>query len=86
MEINCKLTFNIPEELIDALGISEDTVFETYYENGSLHIHPLTEAELAELEGDIDDEDEDGDRLSVEVKENWECDGDCESCEGCGEE
>ena len=31
MEINCKLTFNIPEELIDALGISEDTVFETYY-------------------------------------------------------
>ena len=59
MEINCKLTFNIPEELIDALGISEDTVFETYYENGSLHIHPLTEAELAELEDDIDDEDED---------------------------
>ena len=80
MEINCKLTFNIPEELIDALGISEDTVFETYYENGSLHIHPLTEAELAELEGDIDAEDEAGDRLSVEVKENWECDGDCEEC------
>lgn len=52
MEINCKLTFNIPEELIDALGISEDTVFETYYENGALHIHPLTEAELAELEDD----------------------------------
>ena len=74
MEINCKLTFNIPDELVVALGITEDTVFETYFEGGVLHIHPLTEDELAELE----DSDEDG--LSLEAEEGWECDGECEEC------
>lgn len=27
MELNFKLTYNIPEELIKALGINEDTLF-----------------------------------------------------------
>ena len=31
MELNFKLTYNIPEELIKALGINEDTLFCTSY-------------------------------------------------------
>lgn len=32
MELNFKLTYNIPEELIKALGINEDTLFCTSYD------------------------------------------------------
>ena len=74
MEINYKLTFNIPELLEEALCLSEDTAFETYFKNGAIHVRPLTEEEVAVLDKS------DVDRLSVEVKENWECDGDCEEC------
>ena len=68
MEINCKMTYHLPEELISALGITEDTAFETYFEDGAIHIHPLTDDELSEMESDEDEDDTD-------------CDGNCEYCE-----
>lgn len=52
MELNFKLTYNIPEELIKALGINEDTLFCTSYENGTLCIETVN-AEDAELIDDI---------------------------------
>ena len=77
MEINCTIRINIAEELVRVLGITEDTLFETYFENGVLYIRPLTEEEIAKLEDDDEDED---DRLSLEVDDDWDCDGECEKC------
>jgi len=34
MELNLKLTHELPEEIIDFLGIDEDTVFSAYFSNG----------------------------------------------------
>lgn len=62
------MTYRLPEELISALGITEDTAFETYFEDGAIHIHPLTDDELSEMESDEDEE-------------NTDCDGNCEYCE-----
>ncbi len=41
MDIRSKLTINISEELIKALGITEDTFFIVNYENGKLTIEPI---------------------------------------------
>ena len=43
MELNFKLTYNIPEELIKALGINEDTLFCTSYEDGTLCVEAVNE-------------------------------------------
>lgn len=80
MEVNCTIRISIAEELIRVLGITEDTLFETYFEDGTLYIRPLSEDEIAELESDEDIENDDVDGLSLEVNDNWECDGDCEEC------
>lgn len=77
MEINCTIRISIAEELAKLLGITEDTLFETYFENGILYIRPLSDEEIAEFEHN--DEDEDA-RLSLEVNNNWECEGECEKC------
>ena len=53
MELNFKLTYNIPEELIKALGINEDTLFCTSYEDGTLCVEAVNE-EDAELIKDAD--------------------------------
>ena len=80
MEINCTMTVTIPEELVKLLGITEDTLFETYFEDGVLYIRPLSDEEIAELEDEDEFEDDEDDRLSLEVNDNWECDGECEEC------
>ena len=37
MEIKFKVIVNIPAESVEALGISEDTLFKTSFENGRLY-------------------------------------------------
>lgn len=64
MDIKTKFRFDIPEALIEALGINDDTVFIVSYENGSITVEPLTEEEniegIEEYEDEIDDAFDDG--------------------------
>ncbi len=64
MEFHCKLTLKLPEEAISLFGINEDTVFETYFEDGNLVIRPISEDDLS---------------VEVK-KVKSSCDGDCETC------
>lgn len=64
MDIKTKFRFDIPEALIEALGINDDTVFIVSYENGSITVEPLTEEEniegIEEYEDESDDAFDDG--------------------------
>ena len=67
MERNRKLTVNIPQHLIEAFGITEDTVFEIYFEEGKLHIYVLDECTCDDLPEDDtveDEEDEEEDEYT----------------------
>ncbi len=55
-----EFSFTLPEDLLDALGINEDSMFETYFEDGRVRIRLLDEVdcqEEAENEDVVDDED-----------------------------
>ena len=41
MDIRSKVSFNIPEALIEALGITEDTPFVVSFEDGKLTVEPI---------------------------------------------
>ena len=41
MDIRSKFSFNIPEALIKALGITEDTPFVVSFEDGKLTVEPI---------------------------------------------
>lgn len=56
MDYKAEFTITLPDELLDALGIDEDTLFEAFYEDGKIKVRPLDEADLDE---DIEDSDED---------------------------
>lgn len=56
MDYKAEFTITLPDELLDALGIDEDTIFEAFYEDGKIKVRPLDEADLDE---DIVDSDED---------------------------
>ena len=56
MDYKAEFTITLPDELLDALGIDEDTIFEAFYEDGKIKVRPLEEADLDE---DIEDSDED---------------------------
>ena len=49
MSAKINITVDVPEELLFAANISEDTVFECYFEDGKIHISSLSDDELAEL-------------------------------------
>lgn len=55
MDYKAEFTITLPDELLDALGIDEDTLFEAFYEDGKIKVRPLDEADLDE---DIEDSDE----------------------------
>ena len=55
-----EFSFTLPEDLLDALGINEDSMFETYFEDGRVRIRLLDEEECqeeAENEDVVDEED-----------------------------
>lgn len=56
MDYKAEFTITLPDELLDALGIDEDTIFEAFYEDGKIKVRPLDEADL---DDDIEDSDED---------------------------
>ena len=49
MERNFNMKIGIPKEVVDLLKITEDTVFEVYFENGYLSVRALSEAESKEI-------------------------------------
>ena len=56
MDYKAEFIITLPDELLDALGIDEDTLFEAFYEDGKIKVRPLDEDDLDE---DIEDSDED---------------------------
>lgn len=60
MEIDVRIKIDLPNEVADTLGIDEDSVLESYYENGYIYIRKVDDDELEELtHGDDCDECED---------------------------
>ena len=60
MEIKTKITIVLPRKLVEALGITEDTLFETYFDGSSIRVRTLDEEEvrnamIAGLEDAFDD-------------------------------
>lgn len=49
MELHVAMVFELPDELIKRLNINEDTVFEAYFDNGSLYVRPVSDEEIAEI-------------------------------------
>lgn len=64
----------LPEKTIKALGLDEDTIFESYFEDGKIIIHVLDEDDLGEI-----DEYEDDDI----PEECLECPHFCQRCGVC---
>ena len=52
MEIKFKITADIPAETVKVLGITENTIFGTYYENGKIVIEKVDNEEVDVLEND----------------------------------
>lgn len=63
MDYKAEFTITLPEELLDALGIDEDTLFEAFYEDGKIKVRLLDEECL-----DEDNEDFDADEAEVPEK------------------
>ena len=60
MEIKTEITIVLPRKLVEALGITEDTLFETYFDGSSIRVRTLDEEEvrsamIAGLERAFDD-------------------------------
>ena len=60
MEIKTEITIVLPRKLVEALGITEDTLFETYFDGSSIRVRTLDEEEvrnamIAGLEDAFDD-------------------------------
>ena len=46
MEIKTEITIVLPQKLVEALGITEDTLFETYFDGSSIRVRTLDEEEV----------------------------------------
>lgn len=74
MDIRSKFSFNIPEALIEALGITEDTPFVVSFEDGKLTVEPILDdnEESNDVTVDIESENdawyEEGYEVSVNMK------------------
>jgi hypothetical protein len=84
MEIKCKVSFALPEELINALNITEDTAIYASFSEGRVVLEIADEDESDEDEYDEEDFDEDDyteDDLYDE-DDDYDCDeDDCDHCE-----
>lgn len=46
MEIKTEITIVMPRKLVEALGMTEDTLFETYFDGSSIIVRTLDEEEV----------------------------------------
>ena len=73
MEIKCKVSFALPEELMNALDINNDTDVIAFIENGRVIVEVI--------DGEEDDED-DYTEDDLYEEDGFDCDEDeCEYCE-----
>lgn len=68
MEIKCKVSFTLPEELVNALELMDDTPIIASVSGNRITLE-FADDEFEDTEDDLCDEDED------------DCDEDCEYCE-----
>lgn len=57
MKFDVRIKIDLPDEAADTLGIDEDSVLESYYENGYIYIRKVDDDEIEELthEDDCDE-------------------------------
>lgn len=68
MEIDVRIKIELPEETAEALDIDENSVLESYYEDGFIYIRKLSDEELIDESEDCD----------------TDCDGCEAYCPNCG--
>ena len=91
MEIKCKVSFTLPEELVDALELTDDTPIIASVSGNRITLEfadDEADDEFEDIEDDLYDEDED-DYDEDDFDDEDDCDGNCEYCEyfcpHCGE-
>lgn len=57
MEYKTEFRITLPEELLNTIGIDEDTLFEAYFDDGSIKVRILDEDDLEdEFEDEVPEE------------------------------
>ena len=74
MEIKCKVSFTLPEELVDALELTDDTPIIASVSGNRITLE-FADDEFEDTEDDLYDDDED------DFDDEDDCDEDCEYCE-----
>ena len=72
MEYKTEFTILLPEKLTAALDIDEDTLFETYFDDGQIKVRVIDESEFEDELSNCD--------LTDNGKECAECPNYCRSC------
>ena len=75
MEYKTEFTILLPEKLTAALDIDEDTLFETYFDDGQIKVRVIDESEFKDELSNCD--------LTDNGKECAECPNYCRSCGRC---
>lgn len=75
MEYKTEFTILLPEKLTTALDIDEDTLFETYFDDGKIKVRIIDESEFENELSNCD--------LTDNGKECAECPNYCHSCGRC---
>ena len=75
MEYKTEFTILLPEKLTAALDIDEDTLFETYFDDGKIKVRVIDEIEFEDELSNCD--------LTDNGKECAECPNYCRSCGRC---
>lgn len=75
MEYKTEFTILLPEKLTAALAIDEDTLFETYFDDGKIKVRVIDESEFEDELSNCD--------LTDNGKECAECPNYCRSCGRC---
>ena len=83
MEIKCKVSFTLPEELVNALELTDDTPNIASVSGNRITLEfadDEVDDEFEDTEDDLCDEDED-DYDEDDLDDEDDCDEDCEYCE-----
>ena len=75
MEYKTEFTILLPEKLTAALEINEDTLFETYFDDGKIKVRVIDESEFEDELSNCD--------LTDNDKACAECPNCCRSCGRC---
>ena len=75
MEYKTEFTILLPEKLTAALDIDEDTLFETYFDDGKIKVRVIDESKFEDELSNCD--------LTDNGKECAECPNYCRSCGRC---